>query len=122
MSIKEDMIELQGINNEIKNLNAQLKELRNSKKQVEERIIDFLNEKELPGFKDPKKNISVVLLEKETRTRKKENEKKQDIIEVLEKFRSNRVRPDDMVKDIQEALKGPRKSKTVLKIERIKKD
>jgi hypothetical protein len=96
MSIKEDMIELHGINNEIKNLNAQLKELRNSKSQVEERIIEFLNEKELPGFKDPTKNISVVLLEKETRTRKKENEKKQDIIEILEKFKSNKARPDDL--------------------------
>jgi hypothetical protein len=122
MSIKEDMRELEGINSEIKNLNAQLKELRISKKNAEERIIAFLTEKDLPGFKDPKKNISVVLLEKEIRSRKKENEKKQDLIDILEEFRSKKIRADDMVKDIQEALKGPRSSKTVIKIERIKRE
>ena len=44
-----DLRELKNISNEIKRMNLEMKVLRLKKKEIEERIIDYLHEAEQPG-------------------------------------------------------------------------
>ena len=77
-----DLKELKNISSEIKRLNSETKALRMKKKEIEERIFEYLKEQEQPGVKYG----DIVVLSKESvrRKRLKKKEKEDNAIQVLE--------------------------------------
>ncbi len=119
MSIKEDMQELSDILREIKIQGEVLKNLRKQKLEIEGRIINFLQEKDLPGFKY--KNMAIVTKERNVTERKKQKEKQQDILDAIYEIRNNSdLTPEQALEEIIHAGRGKQKTKTVIKIEKIK--
>ena len=116
MSIKSDINELNQINLEIKTLTDRVKNLKKLSKEVEKRIINYLNEKNQPGIKY---NGSAVIVESKSRViRKGENAKKQDAIRVL---RNNGVSdPEHILNELTEAQKGSKIGLQKIKINKIK--
>jgi hypothetical protein len=109
--------ELQVLTIEIKNRTSELFKFRKRKENLEAKILEFLDEKNLPGAKY--KNIAVMSSEKPSRLRKKKNEKVSEAIAILNNYGiSNGAK---IFNEIQEALKGDQTSKKVLKLSDINK-
>lgn len=79
-----DLRELKNITSEIKRLNAEGKVLRLKKKEIEDRISDYLREENQPGVKYG----DIVVLSKESvrRKRLKKKEKEEKAVAVLEEM------------------------------------
>jgi hypothetical protein len=77
-----DLRELKNITSEIKRLNAESKVLRLKKKEIEDRISEYLREENQPGVKYG----DIVVLSKESvrRKRLKKKEKEEKAVAVLE--------------------------------------
>ncbi len=116
MSIQSDIKELNDVNNEIKRLSSELKKLRIQSKDIELRIVNFLQEKEQPGVKYQGK--AIILENKEKHVKKKKNEQETDALEVLSKF--NIPEPEKVLKQILEARKGSLTEIQKLKIKKLK--
>lgn len=84
MSIKIDIQELQSINAEIKRQLESIKKLRESKKIVEERVIDFLKKEELYTVTDKSKGVAM-LYDKKTHNvfQKPKKDREAEAIELL---------------------------------------
>jgi hypothetical protein len=79
---KEDVYELQQLNIETKRLLGQLRELRQHKKAVEGRIIEYLAIHDQPGLK--LENVVVMAEDKERRPQRKKKERYDRTIQVLQ--------------------------------------
>lgn len=79
-----DLKELKSISSEIKRLNADCKVLRLKKKEIEDRITEYLREENQPGVKYG----DIVVLSKESvrRKRLKKKEKEEKAVAVLEEM------------------------------------
>jgi len=116
MSIQSDIKELNELDLEIKRLLTQLVNIRKMKKNVENRISVYLNDKNQPGVKY---NGSAIILErKEKRTRMSKKEKEQCAISVLNKY--NISNSKNVLDEIQESMKGAPTEITKIKITKIK--
>jgi lipopolysaccharide biosynthesis regulator YciM len=120
MSVYEDIYgnieEFQEVDKEIKRLNKKLKELRLKKKESEEKICEFLKEKNQPGFKY--KNIAITMTDKLYRSRKNIAEKKEQMLEIIRN--SKDPESNEVVEEILESIKGETYTKKYIKIQRIK--
>jgi rhodanese-related sulfurtransferase len=64
MSVKRDIEELQKINNDITRMYKSIRQLRLAKADIEGRISQYLDQKDIPGIEDTNKGIIVRLLTK----------------------------------------------------------
>lgn len=119
MSIKEYMNELEVLTREIKRMNLELRTLRKQKAEAEQNIVDFLVERNLPGFKY--KGTEILLKEKCIRPAKNIKKRKEDILTILKGLeKSGDFPPEEVLNDILEVSRGSPKKKTFIKIQKIK--
>lgn len=100
--VVSDMKELKNLSTEIKRLNAETKVLRLKKKDIEERIMDYLHEENQPGVKYG--DLVVLSKERITRKRLKKKEKEDNAILTLENM--GIVNAKDAFQSILESMKG----------------
>lgn len=108
--------ELSQITKEIKTRSQELFKLRKRKDDLEEKIIQFLIEKDKPGVKY--KNIAIVSEEKVKRERRKKADKKQSCMNIFGHYGISNG--EKIFNEISEAIKGSETTKKVLKITDIK--
>lgn len=116
-SVYGDLQEVVELEDEIKRLNKQLKDLRIQKKEAEARIYEFLKEKDQIGFKH--KDITVTISEKKCRHRKNMEEKKDEILQVIQSSRDPTSK--DSLEEIIHAMKGDLYIKNCIKVQKSKK-
>ena len=110
------IIELKEITTELSNKSKEMSKLKNRKKQIEETLCKFFEEKKQPGVKY--KGLAVIAEETKGRIRKKKAEKEDACISLL---RNNNVHDAEKVyKDLVEKMKGEQVVKKTLKIKSIK--
>ena len=115
MSIKNDILELNQINAEIKRLYTETRVLRKRSKNIEERILEYLKTKDQPGLKY--NNTAIIVENKDRVIPKKKSDSEHDIIQVL---RNNGVDdPVSVFKQITEAKKGETVEKRKLKFTKL---
>ena len=97
-----DLKELKNITSEIKRINADCKVLRLKKKEIEDRITDYLNEVNQPGIKFG----DIVVLSKESMRRKrlKKKEKEDNAVLILEDM--GVLDPRKALDNILDSMKG----------------
>lgn len=117
MSIKSDVNELSHINVEIKRLSGQLRNLRQKAKDVEERIIAYLKEREQPGVKY--QGTAIVLENKPKRMPKKVKDRHESAISVLRNCEVDD--PESVLKQILEAQRGDFMESSKLKIRHLER-
>jgi hypothetical protein len=110
--IANDMKELKTINNEIRRLTIQLKNLRDKKKDLEKHILSFLKQEEQPGLRY--QEMVVLSGEKKIRDKKDKEQKEQEIINLLENAGVNDAK--NTYNTILEAMKGEQHTVPTLKI------
>ncbi len=110
--IANDMKELKTINNEIRRITIQLKNLREKKKDLEEHILTFLKKEEQPGLRY--QEMVVLSGEKKIRDKKDKEQKEQEIITLLEN--AGISDPKSVYTNILEAMKGDQHIVPTLKI------
>lgn len=106
------ILELKELNNEIKIRNEELKKLRQRKKEIEENLCKFFEEKKQPGIKY--KGLAVVAEDKTARAKKKKAEKTQDCINVLKHYNIHNA--EKIYNELLETMKGDEISKKTVKI------
>ena len=116
--IKSDVLELKSVEVELKRARARVKELNKKKANLEEKIQEYIENNGLPGFKWKSKGLYVKAEEKEVRDRKKEKDKKQDATAVLRRHGVSDA--EKVLDEMLEAMRGEKKSKTKLKINKYK--
>jgi hypothetical protein len=116
MSIRSYVIELKNIDSELKSLRMRTRQLNKQKFVLEEKIRDFLREKEQPGVKF--QGVAITLEEREKHTRKKDVQKKEDSTRVLERYGVQDT--EQAYKELMEALKGEKIAKSVVKVRNLK--
>lgn len=116
ITIRADVQELENIDLELKRLNKRRKELLDLKKIKEEKIQEYLRERNLPGVKHH--DTAVVLKEKDARARKKPKESDADSVAVLERYGVND--PERVLKEILDSRKGDPYKKAKIIFSRIK--
>tara|TARA_Y100000389_G_C17436188_1_gene505693 strand:- start:352 stop:699 length:348 start_codon:yes stop_codon:yes gene_type:complete len=114
MSIKGYVNELSQIKTEIKRLNDRKKKLQKLAKEVEKKIITFLDSKNQPGVKY---QGTAVLVESKNKIKtKKTKEREQDSISVLEKYGINN--PKEVLGELLQARKGEKVETKKLKFKK----
>ena len=116
MSISGDVNELNEINAEIKRVSLHLKNLRTRAKLVEERIVNYLREKDQPGVKF--QGRAIILENKSKRVAKKKSQKEADALRILEDYGVHN--PEKVLEEVLEARKGYPQEVQKLKIAKIK--
>jgi hypothetical protein len=119
MSITGNINELHSIKQEIDRLSRQLRELRQKKKTLEENISKFIEQQEKPGIKYKgnqflPKTKQIVDRKRSTKT------KEEDAGRVLQKYGISEQNSQTLVKEMLEAMRGPRTEETALLIKKIK--
>jgi hypothetical protein len=115
MSIKNDVKELNLLNTEIKRLSVNTKNLKNQAKEVEKRIISYLNSKEQHGVKYS--GTAVIVENKLRRQGKKKTERENDAIRILT---NNGVHnANSVLEELLEARRGDNVEHQRLKIKKI---
>jgi hypothetical protein len=110
-AIVSEMNQLKCIDLEIKRLNAKIKELKQGKKQMETRIMNYLERAQMNGAKTS--DMVVLAREKTVNTKKKKDEKVEDIASIL-KSAGVVSNVNDTVNKVLEALKGDETIKKTL--------
>lgn len=100
--VVSDLKELKNLSTEIKRLNAETKVLRLKKKDIEERIMEYLHEVDQPGVKYG--DLVVLSKERTTRKRLKKKEKEDNAIQTLENM--GVMNPKEALQSILESMKG----------------
>lgn len=118
MSIKADVQELESLQMEIKSLQSRIKILKQKEKEVDKRIQDYIESKQVPGIRT--KNGAVLVEEKEVRPPKKAMEREKDATSILQKYGISN--PDKVLQELMEARKGSPVIKRKLKIKKYKED
>ena len=112
------MRELKKINNEMKRYSNLLKQLRDRKKIIETNILKYLQTSQQTGIKLG--DVVAVQKEKKTHERKTKDEKKDDIIRLLE---NNGIRnADGLYKELLDTMKGKEEVVPVLKVKEHKEN
>lgn len=109
------ILELKELTNEINNRTKELTKLRNRKKQIEENLCKFFEEKQQPGVKY--KGVAVIAEETKARVRKKKSDKEDDCISLLKNY--NVRDAEKIYKELLEKMKGEEVSKKKLKIQSV---
>lgn len=111
-TVASHMAELKDIVSQVKQLNHQLKDLRDRKKILESKILEYLESTDAPGLKF--QELIVMKSDSTTHTRKKKKDKEESVIQALE---SNGVTDSKKVyDDITRALVGEQKQVTKLRV------
>jgi hypothetical protein len=110
------IIELKDITTEVLNKTKEMSKLRYRKKQIEEQLCKFFDEKNQPGVKY--KGVAVLAEESTTRARKKKIEKESDCISILKKNNVNN--PEKIYKEMLEKMKGDEIIKKKVRIQTVK--
>jgi hypothetical protein len=109
--------EMNNISNELKRIRKETMKLNKRKKDLEEKIIEYLKMKDQPGFKY--QNMAVITEEKDIHNKTKKSEKFEKGINVL---RNNGIdNAEDVLKELLDGMKGSPTTTTKLKIKEIKK-
>lgn len=111
MSIKGDLEELDNLDKEIKRLKCQLYEYNKQKKEVEKRVIEFLEHQKSAGLKF--ENKAIILQKKDCRNKKKKGEKLSDLNDVL---RKHGIDDENLLNEILEAQRGHKTTNYSLKM------
>jgi len=111
------MKELEGLKQEIKNLNSALKKLKAREKILEGNISQYLESQGKPGFKY--KGKAVISENKVVREvpRRKKDDKERDGAAVLSKYGVGNSK--NVLNEILEAMKGPTVNKSKLRIQNL---
>lgn len=119
MSITGTINELQSINQEIQRLAKQLKTLREKKRTLENTISEFIEEQQKPGIKY--KGTQFLPQTKQKVDRKRTTKVKQeDASKVLQKYGISEQNSQTLVKEMLEAMRGPRTEETSLIMKKVK--
>lgn len=119
MSITGTLSELQSIKQEIERLSRQLKTLRERKKTLESDVSTFIEEQDKPGIKY--KGTQFLPQTKRKVDRKRTAKiKEEDASKVLQKYGITAQNSQALVKELLEAMRGPRTEETSLLIKKIK--
>ena len=98
---------------EIRRLNNQMKEYRNRKKEVEQQILQYMSNNQIPAIQY---NDSTVILS-ESRLKKKQKKKEERIHDSLEIIRDFGIEnPEELLKELNDTKFGPEESVKVIKI------
>lgn len=116
MSIQGYVTELQGLKNELKNLNKKRADTLKKIREVESKISEFLKEKQQPGVKY--QGTAIILEQKEKPGKKKNKDRDLDAISVLKDCGIEDA--ENIFKKLMEARKGPLELKETLKLAKIK--
>lgn len=100
--VVSDLRELKNISSEIKRLNMETKLLRLKKKEIEDRIMDYLHTVDQPGVKYG--DLIVLSKERTTRKRLKKKEKEENAVTVLENM--GVMNPKEALHAILDSMKG----------------
>jgi hypothetical protein len=111
MSIQSDLHELDMLEVEIKNLQAQIHTFKKQKKTIEDRIIKFLKDQETQGIKY--KDKAILLENRNFRNKKSKSEKMNDISSVLRKHGIKNS--EGLLEEILEVQRGNESMNAVLK-------
>lgn len=84
MSITDDVIELKGLNSEIKELSKTLKTLRSYRKKCEDRILEYCETNQQPGLRY--QDMVLVVETKERKKRSKKDERVSALGQLLESY------------------------------------
>lgn len=114
--IKRDISELEQLDSEIKRLSKQLRQLRVRRNMVEERIVNFLKEHDLPGVKH--QEVAVVAQDRQKRPYKKKSQKYADGEYILRDYGIRN--PGQALQEILEAMRGVPENKTHVKVRNIR--
>ena len=119
MSIQGEVNELNLITQELKDLNARARALRQRKKVIEATILAYLESKDQPGIKYH--GQAIVIQEKEKRANKKPKERDEDAIAVLRGKGFTFADAETILKDMMEARKGPPVQNKNIKVQSLRK-
>lgn len=117
MSIKSYVDELEEIRNEIKRNNIKNAQFRERIKELEVNIKNYLDEKGQPGLKY--KGKAIMIEEKEVRPAKKKKDREQAMISLFEELGVSN--PKEAYLKLQDAQKGEKTEKTVIKFKKLPK-
>ena len=117
MSIKSDVTELNNLNVEIKRQCETLRRLRKRKKELEDNIVKYLEEKDQIGLKY--QNTAVVVEHTHQRQGKKQKERESDAINILRQYGVENA--NSALKDLLEAYRGQQIDKVALKFKKLPK-
>ena len=111
--IRATLEELKSISQEVYNLNKKLKEYRLRKKELETKVVDYLETNDKPGLRLD--NIVFLATEKNSRARKKRTEVVKDTVEILKR---HGVQGDvnEVIEELEETRKGMVSTVPVLKM------
>lgn len=113
--IKADVQELTKINQEIKRLAIQMKQLRERKKKIEKDILAYMEQTGNHGLVTIRaKDVEITTAEKKTRQRLSKEEKENTAIQLLQQ--SGVSNPKKTYRDLQEMLKGKEEIHATLKV------
>lgn len=110
-TIAEIVRELKSLSIEIKSRAGELRDLRKKKKDNEEIVMKYLEEKDQPGIKCD--NFVILSEQKEKRMRKKKAEKIVDGSNVLKKYGISE--PEKVLNEIIESMRGNKSVVSCLK-------
>ena len=117
MSIKAYVDELEQIHFEIKRNNSRNTHLRQRIKELEINITEYLNEKGQHGLKY--KGKAIMLEQKELRPAKKKKDKEEAMISLFEDLGVSD--PKEAWSKLQDAQKGEKIEKTIIKFKKLPK-
>lgn len=116
MSVKANLNELKGIQHEIKNKTAELKRLRNRKKELENHIAAYIKAKDLPGVKHH--GTAILLEEGKAKAPKTKKDRDKDALNVLEQYGIEKS-PARVLKEILKARQGEEVTVDKIKMKKV---
>jgi hypothetical protein len=109
--------QLETITAKIKQLTTELTKLKKEKEKIEEKLIEYIDERDVPGVKY--RDTMVTKDEKNYRTKKPKAVKLENLATVLDKYGISDH--EAFIDSFTEAGKGDEKTKTILKLKKITK-
>ena len=113
-----ELNELESIEKEIYRLTQLLKPLRKKKRELETRIYDYIEKQGKPGIKYKGKQILPKTTSVVDRSRSKKI-KEQDGANILTNYGLSSENSETIIKEIMEAMRGPRQEQTKLTIKKL---
>ena len=118
INIKGLLVELSGIEKDLKLKRQEIKKLSERQKEIKTKISKFLKENNQPGVRDLSQGIAVISEKKEKRKAKKEGEKRKDAMTILNHYMTDE-KAEKIYNEIKESLKGNQFEENVLKVVKI---
>lgn len=116
MTIKQNIIERQKIDEEIKRLRKVISKLNKRKKLLEQEIIVYIKDTKQPGLKY--QGTAIFCEKKVVNKRKKQEQKEKDVVDVLKKHGVEQTQ--EILNDLSNAQKGIPIEQTSLKFNKLK--